>query len=441
MAKYFLGMVAMLALALCVALVFVVYEQQQTNQQLASLSIITQAFDTNDSEIVQQDEATHLPPDQYIFADEFAGSVTRWNQLFLHTIAGERMSPPQAARFLAIAHRAIDDAVDDVPPGLAPSLTVDLVAEYIYHQQFPHRSGMTLVREGPPSVMIKHRDYALPIAQTHWQERLGDGSSDIVTYDIVEKPGRWRATPPYYEDPLLPQWGNVRLFAASASDIALSPPPAITSQAYADEWQEVKTVGGVTSDVRTPQQDEIAKYWADGKGTHTPPGHWNLIAQNVLLEQRRSTAEEAHIYAVLNTALADAGIAAWQHKFSYNYWRPIDAIHHANSDDNPDTSQDLEWMNYIEAPNFPEYPSGHSAFSGAGATVLAQYFGDDTSFSSHSLGLPGVSREFTSFSQAAQEAGMSRIYGGIHFQSANVEGLSLGRAVAHAALRQADQPR
>jgi hypothetical protein len=142
-----------------------------------------------------------------------------------------------------------------------------------------------------------------------------------------------------------------------------------------------------------------------------------------------SLEEEAHCYALLNIAMADAGIQTWKAKFDYEYWRPIDAITMAAQDGNADTQQDEKWFNYIETPNFPEYPSGHSTFSGAGAAVLTEILGPERSFETYSLGLPDVTRSFDSFTQAAQEAGMSRIYGGIHFQKANAEGLRIGKEI------------
>jgi len=133
------------------------------------------------------------------------------------------------------------------------------------------------------------------------------------------------------------------------------------------------------------------------------------------------------LFALLNIAEADAGIVAWDCKYAYNSWRPITAIQAADSDGNPDTTPDPAWAPLIITPNFPEYISGHSTFSGAAAAVLAAFYGtDDSPFTTGSDALSGVTRGFQSFSDAAAEAGMSRIYGGIHFMSANEHGLQCG---------------
>jgi len=126
-------------------------------------------------------------------------------------------------------------------------------------------------------------------------------------------------------------------------------------------------------------------------------------------------------------AEAAAAIIAWDVKYAFNSWSPITAIHKADTDENPDTLSDPTWSPLLGTPNFPEYISGHSTFSGAAAAVLAVFYGsDDIPFTTGSEDLPGVARSFNSFSQAAEEAGMSRIYGGIHFMSANLNGLASG---------------
>jgi hypothetical protein len=137
------------------------------------------------------------------------------------------------------------------------------------------------------------------------------------------------------------------------------------------------------------------------------------------------------MFAMLNMSVADAGIVCWDCKYNYDFWRPITAIREADTDGNPNTTADPNWTPLIKTPPFPEYTSGHSTFSGAASAVLSHLYGDDYSFSTTSIGLPGVTRNFTSFSQAADEAGISRIYGGIHFMSANLNGLECGEKIGN----------
>lgn len=190
---------------------------------------------------------------------------------------------------------------------------------------------------------------------------------------------------------------------------------------------QTKVLGRVDSMWRTPEQTEIARFWGYGPGTATPGGHWNQIAQVVAESEGNTLSENARMFALLNLALADAAIVSWDCKYTFNYWRPITAIQLADTDGNPLTSPDPAWMPLLETPPFPEYTSGHSTFSGAAAVALSAFFGHDrVRFSVGSDDLPGVFRTYSGFWDAALESGISRIYGGIHFMSANQYGLMTG---------------
>src|SRR5262249_13429159 len=140
------------------------------------------------------------------------------------------------------------------------------------------------------------------------------------------------------------------------------------------------------------------------------PGHWNTIARIVSAGRRTTLAENARLFALLNIAMADAAICAWDAKYAYDFWRPVTAIRGGDTDGNPATATDPSWSSFIVTPPFPDYVSGHSAFSGAASTVLAMFYGTDRlDFSVGSDGLPGMTRSFRRFSDAAQEAAASRL--------------------------------
>ena len=222
---------------------------------------------------------------------------------------------------------------------------------------------------------------------------------------------------------------------ATSSQFRPPGPSALSSARYAADVNEVKQMGAATNSTRTADQTQIALFWADGAGTETPPGHWNSIAQDVAAAKGNTLEENARLFALLNLAMADAAICAWDAKYSFNFWRPVTAIRHADTDGNPATEPDRNWSSLIVTPPFPDYVSGHSTFSGAAATVLAIYYGtDQVSFTSSSDFLPGVHRSFNSFSAAAAEAAVSRLYGGIHFRFANEDGLHGGLAIGHLAM-------
>src|SRR5215472_14292024 len=159
-------------------------------------------------------------------------------------------------------------------------------------------------------------------------------------------------------------------------------------------------------------------------------GYWNRIAQQVATDQGLSLVQDSRLFALLNIAEADAHIACWDAKYTYNFWRPVTAIRAADTDNNPATDPDATWTPLLVTPNFPSYTSAHSTLSGAAAEVLTALFGPDHPFTVSADGLPGVTRSFTSFEAAAEEAGRSRIYGGIHYQFDNVAGQQVGRSVA-----------
>jgi membrane-associated phospholipid phosphatase len=237
----------------------------------------------------------------------------------------------------------------------------------------------------------------------------------------------------------------------SSNQFRPAAPPSLSSPAYAAAVDEVMKLGEANSLVRTQEQTAIAEYWADGGGTATPPGHWNQIAIDQGLTRNHSLLENARMMAVLNMALADAGISSWDAKYYYDLWRPIDAIRKASTDGNNATVEDISWTPLLQTPAFQSYTSGHSTFSHAAASVLTTLLGENVAFLDRTdPGLAGAwppiddtsslaRRNFANFRQAADEAGLSRIYGGIHFSFDNTAGAaagkSIGQLVATAALK------
>jgi len=219
-------------------------------------------------------------------------------------------------------------------------------------------------------------------------------------------------------------------------------PPAIGSAEYAEDYNEVKALGAAVGSTRTPEQDLIALFWSDGAGTVTPPGHWNVIAQRIAFARGNTMRENARLFALLNIAMADAAICAWDAKYAYNFWRPVTAIRNGDNDGNPATAGDPNWSSFIPTPPFPDYTSGHSTFSGAAAGVLAFFYGTTRiRFMTESDALPGVVRHFKNVWAAAREAALSRLYGGIHYRSANDDGLKSGVGIGVWIFTNALQPK
>lgn len=377
--------------------------------------------------------------------------VAQWNSLMLDAIRNESTAPPLASRNLAILHTSIHDAVNAIVPTYQPYLfspspgseaspeaaavgaAYECLAELypaqiaLFDAALNHFLANSVDTQGRAQGLVLGQMTAL--LTVIW--RSTDGASTSVPYIPSSEPGAWRRTPPFFRPPELPQWAYVEPFAMTNGAQFRPPgPPALISSQYAADVNQVKQLGRVNSTNRTAEQTLIARFWSDFSYTVTPPGHWNQIAQNVATNRSTSVIEEARLFALLNIAMADAGICVWDAKYLYNFWRPVTAIQQADMDGNPDTEADPEWMPLLNTPAFPEYVSGHSAFSAAAAVVLAAFCGNDNvTFRVGSDSVPGVIRTYNSFAVCAEEIAWSRIYGGIHFYSADVDGLEAGRRI------------
>ena len=380
-----------------------------------------------------------------------ADLVADWNSLALSAIRNESTAAPLAARNLAILHVAMHDAVNAVAPTHAfygqklvvtPPTSDQAAAAAAAHRVladlFPSQSAafdaaLAVSLATIPNTPEKTNGIGLGefVADNILDWHANDGSSTSVPYVPSAEPGAWRRTPPFFRPPELPQWPYIMCFAlTNGAQLRPAGPPPLSSAQYAENFNQVKALGAANSTNRTAEQTLIARFWSDFSYTVTPPGHWNQIAQNVATNNGLSLAQSARLFALLNIAMADAGIAVWDAKYAYNFWRPVTAIQQADADNNPDTIADPDWLPLLNTPAFPEYVSGHSTFSKAAATVLTQFFGTDhVPFSVGSDSVPGVLRSYTSFAVAAEEIGMSRIYGGIHFLSAALDGLNMGRTI------------
>ncbi len=377
--------------------------------------------------------------------------VLVWNDLTLRAIRYANVPPPMAVRQMAIVHLAMFDAANGLDPKYLSYLVTNgapgecsleagtsTAAHHVLRTLFPKSADVldshyNAILAAIPNSTAKTNglQWGRHVANEYLKLRQFDGAGQSAGYAYKDQPGYWKRTPPNYDKPLLPAWGRMKPFAIkSPEDFNVAPPPALASSDWASQYNYLKTIGATNSTVRTPQQREIALFWADGPRTETPPGHWNKIAQQLARKKNYDLLETARLFAALNTAMADAAIVCWHAKYTYNWWRPVTAIRGGDSDDNPQTEPDPNWTPLLITPPFPEHTSGHSTFSGAAASVLAEFSGsDEFQFVTTSDGLPGVVRRFQRFSEAAREAGLSRIYGGIHFPAANENGLETGRKV------------
>ena len=350
----------------------------------------------------------------------------RWNALARDLVAAEGTAPPIAARYYALLgvaqQRAAESAHASSHGRPAPQLhdavraaVVSASAEVLAYA-FPARGALlrqteradieSIDAQGPARTNLSSaQQLGADAARVVILDAATDGSDAVWTPHIPTGPGKW-VLDPAAGMPLLPLWGSVRPWLLeSGSQFRPPPPPAFTSPEYANALAEVRRI----SDTRTPEQLRITQYWSDGAGTATPPGHWNAIAADLAERHHLDEERATQMFAFLNMALMDAGIACWDAKYTYWLIRPSQA--------------DPLITTPVGLPNFPSYVSGHATFSGAASTLLGAVF-------------PSARRDLQAM---ADEAAMSRLYGGIHYRFDNDQGLALGRkigALAVARLRQ-----
>jgi membrane-associated phospholipid phosphatase len=339
-------------------------------------------------------------------------AVAPWIEVALDEIAAHSADPPHASRVLATLSVAMQRAVARARPAATADAAVNgaasTVLAYFFHDDTGRFHGLATAAEHGSASSPDGGGFALGrrVGEELVARAETDGADAPFTGTIPVGPDFWVPTPPGFLPPLLPGWGKVLPWNIG-DPVALRPPPPPRpgEPRFEAEVREVYDV----SRTLTPEQRAIALFWADGPGTFTPPGHWNAIALDLVRAHRLDTAQAARVFAVLNTAQADAFICIWDAKYAYWSLRPITAIRR---------EIDPSWSPLLTTPPFPSYVSGHSGTSGAAATVLSAFFPDDA----------------TELNAWAQQAALSRLYAGIHFPTDNEVGLALGISVGEAAL-------
>jgi hypothetical protein len=464
-------------------------------------------------------ERTHRDAPRHARRHWSASAVRRWNEVAIdssgidHTpvaagetrIFGEQLGPGRSARAMAIVHIAMFDAANAISggykgyttlPRAAQAASVDAALAQSAHDTlvalYPSQAAsldallaedLARLRQLLPAVAAAGIELGRQAAAAILSLRANDGSQHAeprmgVDYVPGNQPGQWRQDP-VSRIPLAmgAHWAEVQPFVLrSAQHFRLPPPPALGSADYTAAFDEVKRLGGdgiTTPTVRTEQEKTLAIFWAyDGTPSLcAPPRLYNQIATQIAEQQRSDVLQTARLLALVNVAMADAAVAAWDSKYYYSLWRPVTGVREADAgtgptgagDGNPATLGDTAFMplgapaSNLNGPNFtppfPSYPSGHAAFGGALFQTLRQFYGTDRiAFTFVSDEFNGVTRDntgqvralsprsFSTLSQAETENGRSRIYLGIHWAFDSTQGIAQGRAVADFVMRNAFEP-
>jgi hypothetical protein len=383
--------------------------------------------------------------------------VVDWNKTLLVIVRTKGAQSPtvHSTRSFAILHAAIYDAVNAIDRSHEPylielsrvphSASRDAAASAAAHEVltalYPRFQTMLDAQFEQslaqlPDGATKNRGVTIgrAVGLALLALRSDDGSDAVpIPYVFGNAPGNYQSTPPNFPpQPQFTHWSRVTPFTLEqAGQFRPGPPPALTGDAYADAFNQVKSVGIANSTTATADQALTGKFW-----NGAIQNYWNEIAQTAALQHHLTTAQSARLFALLNVALADSVIAFYDAKYTYNFWRPVTAIRAAASAGNPQSVADPNWLpqSGTTAPD-PSYPGAHAVISGAAATVLATFFGGDRFLLSvTSETLPGVQRQFDSFSGAEREASLSRVFAGVHFLSDETTGQSLGHQVAGSVL-------
>jgi hypothetical protein len=374
-------------------------------------------------------------------------TVTQWNLTMIAGLEAAAIPPPPSARIGAIVQASVFDAVNGIkrryafyhvapaaPPGAsraaaAAGAAYTTLVALIPGQKplFDAQLAATLAQiTDDPSHPGRSVQRGLAWGRTVATDILTLRATDFATppppYVVGSAPGDWQPTPPLFlgppAAPLFRQFATMTPFAlTSPGQFAPPGPPPLTSARYARDLAEVAAFGSATSTVRTAEQTQTAIFWQDD----TPAAMWNRAADQLAQDHHLTLIGTARLLAQMNIALADATIAIWNAKNTYNFWRPVTAIR---------ATSDPVWTPLLPTPAFQEYPSAHSGVSSAAASVLASFYGNDTPFTVTSAGLPAVQRDFTSFTAAVQQVENARIYAGFHFRFSCTDAATLGTHVA-----------
>jgi hypothetical protein len=397
-----------------------------------------------------------------------ADAVTDWNLIASNAIvvtAGQ--PPPASALSFAMVQGAVYDAVNAIDrthrPYLPepPSNSTDskeaatAAAAYRVLVGFGDLPGLfpaqqtTLqpiydnyiagLPDNPPGSRANGVAIGEATARTMLTNRQNDGrfGPSPTPYPVAR--GIWRPTPPSFANDPAPWVGNVRPFLISSAEMLRTDGPnALTSAEYAEDFNEVKELGSLHSTTRTPDQTDAAIFWQDH--AHAL---FNRIFRALAVSQNLNIVDSARLFAMENLAAADASIGCWNDKYYWQFWRPITAIREADTDGNPATQADPNWLPLFDpstpvchppllvTPPFPDHPSGHACNTGAFVHTLQNFFGTDkiavSAFSNKSC----TTRSFERFSDILTEVIDARVWAGIHFRTADTQGAVLGKKVAY----------
>src|SRR5262245_24477631 len=385
-----------------------------------------------------------------------ADTVPDWNLITANVLQTAKAGTGLAhSRVYAMVHGAMFDAVNTIdrryhpyaadlkaPSGACPDTAAAAAAHAVLEEVYPSQKQMldtalttSLAKLQDGQAKTDGLALGKAAAEKMLALRRNDRMSEKASFASKSGPGRFQL--PANASPIGPHWGSVTPFTLkSIEDFRLPGPPPLTSARYAQEFDEVKALGAKNSTQRTAEQTAIALLWQP-----TSPITYNAMLRAMPELKQKSLVEQARVFALMNMAASDAFIVGWREKYQSLFWRPETAIHNAESDGNDATSADATWEGLVSPfPAHPEYPSGHALYTGVMETVLRDFFGADRITVMVTNPDKKITRTFASFSEIAKSVEDARVWAGIHFRSADLDGTSMGRRVAEYTLKNCMRP-
>ena len=371
-----------------------------------------------------------------------ADVITDWNERAVTAGYTARVTPGASARNMAMVHIAIFEAFNSIEPRYTPyraRLTTEAsasreaaaaaAAHYILVRAYPEQTKefdkalealLAAVPDGPPKT--EGMRLGEQAARAILLDRDNDGANTPNTYRPFTTAGKYVPT----DFPVMSSWGVVRPFGLkSGNQFRPGTPYALTSSQWAKDYNEVKKMGAKSGSARATEQSEIARFWA-----LTGPATYNPVARQLSEAKGLDLVDKARLFALFAIATADAGVAIFEAKYKYNFWRPVTAIRNGDLDGNNATERDPSWEPFITTPMHPEYPCAHCTFQSTAASVLQTFFGSDAaSFKLTSTTAPGVTRSFSKLSDYVAEVVNARIYDGVHYRTSGEAGAAMGRKI------------
>jgi VCPO second helical-bundle domain len=378
-------------------------------------------------------------------ADFDGNVVTEWNAIAQNAIITVAAQPIQRSQlWMTLVHVAIYDAMMSIagdyeqfkvtPARLRPAsreaaaigaahgILVRLLPTQQETLDAARDASLSQIHDG----LKKDNGIAIGEEVARRLLEIHDGVIPSVSYTPLSGPGFWQPTPPLYASALLPGFALVTPFAlTSASQFQPGPPPALSSSLWSRDYNEVKAFGVMTGSLRTDEQTEIGRFY-----TEHAVAQYSRAFRRYAIENELDVAQTARFFAMVNTAILDSQIACWDAKYHYNFWRPVTAIRAGDTDGNPDTVPDTEWIGLATTPAHPEYPAAHGCWTSATARVLELFNGTDLVHFALDSAVTGTTHVFERTEDLRAEIIDARVYGGMHFRNSVEVGARMGEQVA-----------